>query len=263
MSATNAPKSLQTLLGKSGLKSGKLSRTSRTRTGGNPEVDHDTLIVINMLFARFALIYGHKFESQYSDEEKIQRAKREWALSLAGTSRELVEYALERCKLELSWPPTIADFVRYLEPIPEALGLPPTRDAYLEACQNSHAPLQRHWSHAAVQLAARDTGYFKLRSEPERHTWPAFQSAYQDLVKRLADGEELVVERPETRLPSPDLDAEQRLVERLIEAGAPQSDAYQLAYYLEKPAGSDVRARYRRHSLERLEALELKVSLPE
>lgn len=216
-----------------------------------------------MIFARMQLIYTHRFESAYGDEETLTQAKREWAYSLAGVEQSRIEYALEKCKLELAWPPTIAEFVRYLTPDPQALGLPSIRDAYLEACQNSHAPAQRHWSHPAVQWAARETGYFKLRSEQERYSWPAFEGVYRNLVERLADGEEIDFDTEAVALPAPDFSAEDRLVEQLKAAGADETDAYQLAYYLEKPAGSELRARYRRHSQERLTALELKVELPQ
>lgn len=217
-----------------------------------------------MIFARLHHIYTHRFESAYGDETTLTQAKREWAFSLAGTTREQIEYALERCKLELAWPPTIAEFVKYLQPEPEHLGLPSTRDAYLEACQKSHAPLQAGWSHAAVHLAARRTGHFQLRSEPEKSTWPAFQSAYKEYVAQVAKGERLVVDQP-AALPEPDLGNEDRLVQRLLAAGIDQRDAYQMAYYMEKPIGSSVRARYRQHSLDRLAelALDEDVSLPD
>lgn len=215
-----------------------------------------------MIFARLHHIYTHKFESAYGDETTLAQAKREWAFSLAGVSREQVEYAMERCKLELAWPPTIAEFVRYLQPQPEDLGLPGVRDAYMEACRNSHAPLQNRWSHAAVHLAARDTGHFRLRSESERTTWPAFEAAYREWVGRVASGEELVVDPP-VALPEPDLRDEDRLVQTLLAAGTPEREAYKLAYYMEKPAGSTLRARYRERSVERLKALQLDVSLPE
>lgn len=216
-----------------------------------------------MIFARMQLIYTHRFESAYGDEATLTQAKREWAYSLAGVEQARIEYALEKCKLELAWPPTIAEFVRYLTPDPQALGLPSVRDAYLEACQNSHAPLQHSWQHPAVQWAARETGYFKLRSEPERYSWPAFESLYRNLVERLADGEEIDFEAEEVALPTADFSAEDRLVETLKAAGASEADAYQLAYYLEKPAGSELRARYRQHSQERLATLELVIELPE
>lgn len=215
-----------------------------------------------MLFARLHHIYTHRFESAYGDESTLAQAKREWAFSLAGYSRERVEYALERCKLELSWPPTIAEFCRYLQPRPEDLGLPGAREAYLEACQKSHAPLQAHWTHPAVHLAARNTGHFALRSEPERLTWPAFQKAYEALVARIADGEEVVVETPRA-LPEPDLSAEERLVAQLEEAGVDKADAYPMAYYLEKPAGSPVRVRYRERAQASLEKMGVDLTLPE
>jgi hypothetical protein len=216
-----------------------------------------------MIFARFHHIYTHKFETAYGDESTLTQAKREWAYSLAGTPAHLVEYALERCKLEFSWPPTIADFFQLLQPRPEALGLPGTRNAYLEACQNSHSPTDRRWSHAAVQLAARDVGFFRMRTEIERHSWPPFEKAYQARVTQVARGEELVVTDPPKALPDPDTSAELRLVETLQEAGIAPAIAYKLAYYLEKPAGSAIRERYREHSVQHLRELNVTVTLPD
>jgi hypothetical protein len=216
-----------------------------------------------MIFARFHHIYTHKFESAYGDESTLTLAKREWAYSLAGTPAHLVEYALERCKLEFSWPPTIADFVQLLQPQPEALGLPPARNAYLEACQNSHSPANRHWSHAAVHLAARDVGFFRMRTEAERYSWPSFEKAYQERVNQVGRGEELVVTEPRVALPDPDTSAELTLVKDLEKAGVASPDAYKLAYYLEKPAGSEVRERYREHSYEQLATLGVAFTLPE
>lgn len=217
-----------------------------------------------MIFARFHHIYTHKFESAYGDESTLTQAKREWAYSLAGTPAHLVEYALERCKLEFSWPPTIADFVQLLQPQPESLGLPGSREAYLEACQNSHSPANRHWSHAAVHLAARDVGFFRMRTEAERYSWPPFEKAYQDRVTQVARGEELVVAEPATTaLPDPNTSAELNLVRTLEKAGVDAPVAYKLAYYLEKPSGSEVRERYREHSRQQLEALGVTVTLPE
>ncbi|WP_127560575.1 replication protein P [Saccharospirillum alexandrii] len=258
----NTPKSLQTLLAKNGLKSGKLSATSGTPTGSGGALDHETKLLVNMIFARFHHIYTHKFESAYGDESTLALAKREWAYSLAGTPAHLVEYALERCKLEFAWPPTIADFVQLLQPQPEALGLPGIRDAYLEACQNSHSPANRRWSHAAVHLAARDVGFFRMRTEAERHSWPPFEKAYQERVNQVARGDELEVSEPAIALPDPDTSAELSLVNTLEQAGVEAPVAYKLAYYLEKPPGSEVRERYREHSRQRLDELGVTVTLP-
>ncbi len=253
--------SLQTLLAQRDPKSGTPSEISRTLTGNRATLDHDTKVLINMIFARFHHIYTHRFESAYGDETTLNQAKREWALSLAGIPANLVEMALERCKREHAWPPTIAEFLKLVQPAPESLGLPDVASAYQEACRHSHHPSDHHWSHPCVQIAARDVGYFNLRSESERVSRPAFQKAYLSLIERLAAGETFTIEQP-MALPEPDFGAEDALVEQLTSHGVAPIQAQQIAYYLEKPKGSSVRERYRRHASQQLKSLNVDIELP-
>ena len=215
-----------------------------------------------MIFARFHHIYTHRFESAYRDETTLNQAKREWALSLAGLSANLIELALERCKREHAWPPTIAEFLKLVQPSPESLGLPSVGAAYVEACQNAHHPAQHEWSHICVHLAAQNTGYFMLRSDPERLTRPAFEKEYLKLIERLANGETLSLKQP-MALPEPDLKPEAELTAQLLELGLSEQQATSLAYYLEKPAGSTVRERYRRRAQTQLDDLKVDFQLPE
>lgn len=216
-----------------------------------------------MIFARFHHIYTHRFESAYRDETTLNQAKREWALSLAGISANLIELALERCKREHAWPPTIAEFLKLTQPTPESLGLPSVAEAYLEACQNSHQPTQHKWSHVCVHLAAQDVGYFILRSESERTSRPIFEKKYLHLLERLANGETLTVANSAPELPSPDLHEEADLLAALKAQNIDDLKAAKLAYYLEKPKGSAVRQRYRKHALQLAEEWQLTVELPE
>jgi hypothetical protein len=215
-----------------------------------------------MIFARFHHIYTHRFESAYRDETTLNQAKREWAMTLLGTSANLVEFALERCKREHAWPPTIAEFLKLLQPSPETLGLPPLERAYLEACRYSHDPSGHRWSHLCVQLAAQQSGYFRLRSETERTTRPIFASQYQRLIERLVRGESLEL-KAVVSLPPPDFDAEDRLLAQLTELAAPAAQAQLIAYYLTKPAGSQVRQRYRARAMSLLSELDLVLELPQ
>jgi hypothetical protein len=238
------------------------SEISRTLTGSKPSLDHETKVLINMIFARFHHIYTHRFESAYRDETTLNQAKREWALSLAGMSANLIELALERCKREHAWPPTIAEFLKLARPTPESLGLPSTDDAYLEACQHSHHASEHEWTHICVQLAARDVGYFTLRSESERFTRPLFEKAYLHLLERLANGETLEVPQPAKALPQPDFKEEALFLEKLNNLDVEPSKAAKLAYYLEKPRGTDLRARYRKHAMELAKGLNLGIDFP-
>lgn len=215
-----------------------------------------------MIFARFHHIYTHRFESAYGDETTLNQAKREWAMSLAGLTDVQLEFALERCKREHAWPPTIAEFLKLLEPTPESLGLPSLDKAYLEACVNSHHPSSHTWSHICVQLAAQQVSYYALRSESERSTKPVFKAAYETLCKRLFAGE--VVEMPKAAtLPEPNYSEENALVDELKAKGVDNINAQSLAYYLEKPKDSLVRKRYRKQSKASLEAMGIVFDLPE
>lgn len=215
-----------------------------------------------MIFARFHHIYTHRFETAYRDETTLNQAKREWAITLAGITPNLIELALERCKREHAWPPTIAEFLKLVQPTPESLGLPSMSDAYFESCQNAHHPAQHEWSHICVHLAAQETGYFMLRSEPERLTRPAFEKTYMRLLERLANGETLSLKTP-IALPEPDLTGEADLVDQLREAGAEEQQAATLVYYLEKPRGSMVRERYRKRAQAQLQAQDISFTLPD
>jgi len=215
-----------------------------------------------MIFARFHHIYTHRFESAYRDETTLNQAKREWAMTLLGTSANLIEFALERCKREHAWPPTIAEFLKLLQPSPETLGLPALERAYLEACRYSHDPSSHRWSHLCVQLAAQQTGYFRLRSETERTTRPIFASQYQKLIERLVRGESLEL-KAVASFPPPDFHSEDSLLAQLNELAVPGAQAQLIAYYLAKPAGSQVRQRYRTRALSLLTELNLVLELPQ
>ncbi|MFQ3229341.1 replication protein P [Reinekea sp.] len=215
-----------------------------------------------MIFARFHHIYTHRFESAYGDETTLNQAKREWAMSLAGLTEVQLEFALERCKREHAWPPTIAEFLKLLEPTPESLGLPSLDQAYLEACVNAHHPSAHTWTHVCVQLAAQQVSYHALRSESERTTKPVFKAAYTALCKRLFAGE--VVEIPSPRsLPEPNFNEELAFVNKLKAEGVDDVNAQALAYYLEKPKGSEVRKRYRKQAIASLEAMNVNVEAPQ
>lgn len=217
-----------------------------------------------MVFARFHHIYTHRFESAYGDESTLNLAKREWAMTLAGTPTSVIEMALERCKREFAWPPTIAEFLKLCQPDPESLGLPPVNKAYQEASQNSHRWAQHHWSHDIVLMAARNTGFRLLRSEPERTSRPLFEKHYRALIERIAGGETIEVAEF-AELPAPEIRPEEMdmgLIATLEKAGVPNGEALRLAYYQEKPKGSPVRAQYRRRSQQWLTDNNIDIELP-
>lgn len=67
---------------------------------------------MDALFTRFRAIYGRRFDDLYVDADIIEEAKREWAEALgASMSGERIKIGIDKCKRELAWPPSIAEFM--------------------------------------------------------------------------------------------------------------------------------------------------------
>ncbi len=76
-----------------------------------PELPQQPEQVTTRLFARMALMYGHKFVSLYGDADVQVEAEKEWGRHLSGYSLEEIKHGLDQCvDLHPSWPPTIGEF---------------------------------------------------------------------------------------------------------------------------------------------------------
>lgn len=96
----------------------------------------------------------------------------------------------------LKFLPDPVEFVyEFCFPTPDELGLPSELKAWTEANDHAHEAANWNWSHRAVYLAARHTGWFELRnqnsSESIRTTRKKFNEKYQELVTTLARGKEI------------------------------------------------------------------------
>ena len=87
-----------------------------------------------------------------------------------------------------------------------ALGLPTPRAAYREAC-TAPSPKDAHpWSHPAVYHTGRALGWERLRSAPERDSWPEFQQRYRDWCRRALSGEALALPQAPELAPATPVD---------------------------------------------------------
>ena len=141
-----------------------------------------------MLFARFMVIYGHKFKSSFETEQELNIAKREWAQSLTPYTEDVLQHALELAKQHYSWMPSIAEFLQLIQQVQTRFGLPNVNDALIEACAHAKAPLTHHWSHAVVYHAGKAIGWYELASYHKTNLEPLFQRHYQDLCEQVLAG---------------------------------------------------------------------------
>jgi len=257
------------ILGKNASGLPQQSRTSRTPTGepGQPSpepiaITNETKTLVNMIFARFMAIYGHKFKSCFESQDEIRIAKREWALSIQGYGEVELVAAIDRCKETLAWMPTISEFLTILNELTGDFGLPPVKLAYAEACRFADQPSRHHWSHQAIYHAGRETDWFRLRSEEEEKVFPDFRYNYQVICRRVRAGEELSEPVPVAL----ENKSDNTLVEFMRCWGEENSlkpeQASTLLFYMTKPEGSAIRERFRQASIQRAESWGLNIDLP-
>ncbi|MEL0638145.1 hypothetical protein V6259_15430 [Marinomonas sp. TI.3.20] len=216
-----------------------------------------------MLFARFKAIYTHKFASAYSNPDEVKLAKREWAVVLKGYQEPLLAYAVERTKEVYAWPPTISEFLKLINTAYKAYGLLDPRSAYLEACACRSDPLSYRWSHPAIYFAGTQTGWYKLKSEEERVTWPLFEENYVKVVDRVISGERLVIPRVimiENKASVGVDDLISRIAKQLKLS---EEEIAPILYYTQKTQGTGIRQRYRLIAEEKLKLMGYNGTLPE
>jgi len=208
-------------------------------------------------------IYGHKFKSCFESETEIRIAKREWALSLRGYGERELVAAIDHCKAQLAWMPTISEFLDILRQHTGDFGLPGARAAYEEACHHALHPLEHHWSHPAVYQAGRATGWFELRSEPDHRVFPLFSYNYDLLCRRVRAGE--VLDEPVTpALPDKSDNTMFANMESWAEeAGLSMQEASKLLFYMTKPKHSKVRQRFRAQAEKACVSRGITTQLPE
>lgn len=63
---------------------------------------------IDLLWVRMNGIYGYRWRQQFPTEDEMAVAKTEWQIGLAGMSAEQMQRALDWCRANSAWPPSIA-----------------------------------------------------------------------------------------------------------------------------------------------------------
>ena len=245
------------------------SPTSTTQTGNTQqdsqrdEAQQQTRVLVNMLFARFKAIYTHKFASAYSNPDEVKLAKREWAVALKGFQEPLLAYAVERTKEVYAWPPTISEFLKLINTAYKAYGLLDPRSAYLEACACRTDPLLFSWSHPAVYFAGTQTGWYKLKSEEERVSWPLYEENYIKVVDRVISGERLVIPKVVMIENKYSVGVDTLISDIANALNLPEEEIAPVLYYTQKTLGTGIRQRYRLIAEEKLKALGYNGTLPE
>lgn len=156
----------------------------------------DLVDAINQLFAEFELGYHNQYHKAYGTPERLTLAKKYWLGCLASYAPAQIVAAARHVVKTHDFLPTVSVVVRACEEGATLFGLPSPREAYIEACRAAAPKAAANWSHAAVYLAGKATGWFLLASEPEDKVLPLFQYYYHGLCQRVMHGEALENPQP-------------------------------------------------------------------
>ena len=168
------------------------------KTGtGNDHVD-----VINQLFAELELAYHNQYHKAYGQEGSLNVAKKYWLECLSMFAPETILSAVRNVVKTNEYLPSIATIVQACEDTLVQQGLPSAHAAYVEACCAPNPKAEQRWTHPAVYLAGKQTGWFDLANRTEGQVYTLFEKNYRALVQRAMQGEVLAVDVPKP-LPEP------------------------------------------------------------
>lgn len=75
----------------------------------------NTIEVAKRLHLRFCIIWGDKHTSRFTDEKFIQMWIEDWSDGIALFDLNVLKEAIDHCKLNLDWPPSLAEFIKICE----------------------------------------------------------------------------------------------------------------------------------------------------
>ncbi|MFP8965914.1 replication protein P [Pokkaliibacter sp. CJK22405] len=220
--------------------------------------------MVNLIFVRFQAIYGHKFESMFASNQAVSLAKREWAMSIGGISEALLVKAIDHCKINMSWMPTIAEFLKVVGMLDKGVNYPDVQRAYEEACRYAEHPREHAWSNPVVYHAGKASDWYRLRREDSRIMLRIFTQHYESLCARAVAGEDFTVPKA-VALPDHRPDTLFQFMAAWGELNnLTPEQSHTLLFYLTKPADSSARRSLQNHARKLLESWgREEISLPD
>lgn len=146
---------------------------------------------INTLFTLLEDAFPLKFRRAFPTAEDQARAKSVWLQSLREFSPRRILRAARKAIDTTRFFPDLADIRELCKLRFDEYGLKEPLQAYYEACNAPSRSRDYGWSHLAVYLAARETGWFMIRGEPQQTAFPVFERNYEILCNRVLDGDDL------------------------------------------------------------------------
>lgn len=133
------------------------------------------LELTKLLYMRFASTYGDKFVKNHPTDQFVELWWEEWSEGMAGIDPTHIKEGLSYCRLNLEWPPSIAEFRRICE---QNSGVPSSSHALQMA-------IRKDFSHPIVSIAYDKVGSWAMKNDKEAVLNGKFQAAYIEALNEF------------------------------------------------------------------------------
>lgn len=118
-------------------------------------------------------IYLRKWTDNFTTSEIALLALEQWKKGLAGINDESIEKALDYCRINLEWPPSIAEFIRYCE---RADGVPSLEECFTKA-------VRKEMTHPIIVMVYDKIGSWAMSRDSEVELRKKFKIAYEEAIR--------------------------------------------------------------------------------
>lgn len=127
-----------------------------------------------MLYLRFCNFYGEKFTRMHTPES-MEIWYQDWADGLAGIEINAIKEAIDYCKLNLCWAPSLAEFIGICDKLS---GMPNALECMIMAVNGD-------FSNSIVRNLYDRIGSWNIRNNSEYELLRKFESNYPDEIAKF------------------------------------------------------------------------------
>lgn len=131
--------------------------------------------IAGMLYLRFSVIWGQKFTANHGDEKIIEIWIAEWHEGLSGISVNQIKDAVDYCKVNLVWPPSLAEFIDYCY---RNINIPSSDDCLRMA-------VNRDFTHPIVKKIYDQVGSWEMQNGKSVDLKKRFEELHDEYVTEL------------------------------------------------------------------------------
>lgn len=172
----------------------RLVRQPPTHTDKKPKTKQALQPAVDELFAKFQIAYPGLFEHRYSDNQILKVTKKIWYEQLTGVSIEQIRFATHILIGRSKYLPSIAEFLDCCKNKDTMSSEQAWRIALDLASTKGQITISN--TPEAIYYAARSAGWDVLLELDDKKSFGLFDYHYQQVLKRIAQGEQFDIPQP-------------------------------------------------------------------